>query len=265
MTDENPKGEHDLQSAASRHTAILGALRARGQLKAVQMADELGVTHETVRKDLVALEARGLLRRVHGGALPVESLSLEPALAARTAMSAEKQRIAAAALEFLPPSGAVLLDSGTTTAALAAAIPPGSTLVAITNALPIALTLMSHPKLTVHMLGGRVRSATMASAEAWTLRELAEVRADVAFVGTNAFSLEHGLSTPDSSEAAVKAAMIGSARLTVLLADHTKFGHDSVFKYADLQEIDVLVTDDGLSVEDAERLASETGIEVVRV
>lgn len=127
-------------------------------------------------------------------------------------MTAEKQRIEAAAAHFLPPAG--------------------STLVAVTNARPVALALLAHPQLTVHMLGGRVRHAPMASVDAWTLRELHEIRADVAFVGTNAFSLPYGLSTPDAAEAAVKAAMIESARLTVLLADHTKFGHESVFKYA---------------------------------
>ncbi|MEO5982106.1 MAG: DeoR/GlpR family DNA-binding transcription regulator [Pedococcus sp.] len=264
MTTSSSKNDRDLQPAASRHNAILTALRTRGQLKTVQMALDLGVTHETVRKDLLTLESHGLLRRVHGGALPVESLSYETHITARTSMAAEKQRIAVAAMEFLPPAGAVIIDAGTTTAAFASTLPARSSLVAITNALPIALALMSHPRLTVHMLGGRVRAATMASVEAWTLRELNEVRADVAFVGTNAFSLVHGLSTPDAAEAAVKAAMIDSARLTVLLADHTKFGRDSVFKYADLDSIDVLVTDDALSDADARALQSEAGVEVIR-
>ena len=256
--------ERDLQPASSRQSAILGTLRSRGQLRAVKMAEELGVTHETIRKDLLTLEAHGLLRRVHGGAVPVESLSYEPAIGARTSM-VEEQRIAAAATEFLPPSGAILLDSGTTTQALATKLPPGSSLVAITNALPIALTLMAHPQLTVHLLGGRIRSATMATVDSWALRNLTEVQADVAFVGANAFSLEHGLSTPDSAEGAIKSAMINAARLTVLLADHTKFGRDAVFRYADLDVIDVLVTDEGMSASDARALESEAGIEVVRV
>jgi DeoR family fructose operon transcriptional repressor len=265
MRIHHDNNERDLQPASSRQSAILGTLRTRGQLRAVKMAEELGVTHETIRKDLLTLEAHGLLRRVHGGAVPVESLSFEPAIDARTSMVEEKQRIAAAATEFLPPSGAILLDSGTTTLALAANLPPGSSLIAITNALPIALALMTHPQLTVHLLGGRIRSATMATVDSWALRNLTEVQADVAFVGANAFSLEHGLSTPDSAEAAVKSAMVKAARLTVLLADHTKFGRDAVFRYADLDVIDVLVTDKGMSASDAQALESEAGIEVVRV
>jgi DeoR family fructose operon transcriptional repressor len=265
MRRDDGDSDRDLQPASARQTAILGTLRSRGQLRAVTMADELRVTHETIRKDLLTLESHGLLRRVHGGAVPVDSLSFEPAIDARTSMAQEKQRIAAAAVEFLPTTGAILVDSGTTTEALAANLPNGSSLVAITNALPIALALMTHPQLTVHLLGGRVRTATMATVDSWALRNLSEVQADVAFVGANAFSLEHGLSTPDSAEAAVKEAMVHAARLTVLLADHTKFGRDAVFKYADLDAIDVLVTDEGMSATDAHSLQSAAGIEVVRV
>lgn len=265
MTPADARGDRDLQPASARHAAILDALRVRGQVKAVRVADELGVTHETIRKDLVTLESHGLLRRVHGGAVPVESLSFEPGIAARTAMAEEKQRIAAAALDFLPPTGAVLIDSGTTTAALVGSLPRGSSLVTVTNSLPIALALMAHPQLTVHLLGGRIRPETVATVDSWALRSLEDVRTDVAFLGTNAFSLEHGLSTPDAAEAAVKGAMITSARLTVLLADHTKFGRDAVFKYADLEAVDVLVTDDGMSASDAQSLVASAGIEVVRV
>jgi len=259
------RAEQDLQLPRTRQAAILTALRTRGQVKAVQIAQELGVTHETIRKDLLALEAHGMLKRVHGGALPVGSISYEPDIEARTAMAAEKQRIAVAANAFVPESGAVLFDSGSTTAALAASLSPGSSLVAVTNALPIALTLTAHPQLTVHMIGGRMRRATMAAVDAWALRDLHELRVDVAFLGTNAFSLRHGLSTPDAAEATVKRAMIDAARLTVLLADHTKFDTEAVFKYADLEMIDVLITDEGLSASDAKALQRDAGIEVMRV
>lgn len=229
------------------------------------MAEELGVTHETIRKDLLALEAHGMLRRVHGGALPVESISFEPDVGSRNAMTSEKQRIATAAIEYLPQTGAVLVDAGSTTAALAANLPHGTSLMAVTNALPIALALTANPQLTVHLLGGRIRHATMATVDAWALRDLKELRVDVAFLGTNAFSLDHGLSTPDAAEAAVKRAMIDAARLTVLLADHTKFGREAVFKYADLEMVDVLITDDGLTAAEARSLEANAGVEVIRV
>lgn len=167
------------------------------------------------------LESHRLLRR----AMPVESLSFEPSINERTTMAAEKKPIVTAAAELLPPSGAVLFDSGTTTAALAANLPRESSLVAVTNSLPTALELMVYPQLTVHMCGARSALATSATVDSWALRQLRDMRTDIAFVGTNAFSLSHGfLSAPDAAEAAVKGAMVESAHLTVLLADHTKFG-----------------------------------------
>jgi DeoR family fructose operon transcriptional repressor len=265
MSPANSRGQPDPQLASARQSAILAALRGRGHVKAVQIADEFGVTHETIRKDLMLLESHRLLRRVHGGAMPVESLSFEPCINERTTMAAEKKRIATAAADLLPRSGAVLFDSGTTTAALAANLPRESSLVTVTNSLPIALELRGYPQLTVHMLGGQIRSATSATVDWWALRHLREVRTDIAFVGTNAFSLSHGLSAPDAAEAAVKGAMVESARLIVLLADHTKFGREAMFRYADLRAIDVLVTDDGMSESDARSLMTAADIEVLRV
>ena len=109
-----------------------------------------------------------------------------------------------------------------------------------------------------------MRRETEASVDQWALRSLEAVRVDVAFLGTNAFSLDHGLATPDEAEAAVKSAFVGAARLRVLLTDHSKFGRESVFRYATLHDIDVLVTDTGLSADDARAITDAAGVEVVR-
>jgi DeoR family fructose operon transcriptional repressor len=252
-----------VQHASQRHQVILRKLRSEGQLRALDVARELGVTHETVRKDLLQLEGRGLLKRVHGGALPVETLSFEPSVAARTTRAEEKRRIAAAAAALVPAEGAILIDAGSTTAALAESFPTAPTLTVVTNALPLALTLLAYPNLTVHTIGGRVRATTMAEVDHWALRALGETRVDVAFLGANAFSVEHGLSTPDDSEAAVKRAMITAARRTVLLCDHTKLGRVAVFKYAEMSAIDVLVTDSGMTTKDVRDLEA-VGVEVIR-
>jgi DeoR family fructose operon transcriptional repressor len=263
IVSKRATGGSDVQHAAQRHQVILRRLRSEGQLRAVDVASELGVTHETVRKDLLQLEGRGLLKRVHGGALPVETLSYEPSVTARTTQAAEKKRIAAAAVNFVPAEGAILIDAGSTTAALAENLPTTAALTVITNTLPIALTLIGYPNLTVHTVGGRVRATTMAEVDHWALRALSETRVDIAFLGANAFSVEHGLSTPDDSEAAVKRAMVAAARRTVLLADHTKLGKVAVFKYAEMSSIDVLITDTGMSTKDA-RALERVGVEVVR-
>jgi DeoR family transcriptional regulator, fructose operon transcriptional repressor len=253
----------ETQLAALRHQVILETLLERGQVSANGLAERLGVTHETVRKDLLFLQERGLLRRVHGGAVPMESVAYEPYVGARTTYAAEKSRIAVVAKQFIPERGAVLIDSGTTTAALADVFPPSPNVLAVTNSLPIAMAML--PKAgTVAILGGRVRPETWATVDEWALQHLGSIRADAAFLGANAFSVEHGLATPDQSEAAVKAGFVRSARLRVLLADHSKFGRESVFHYAALTDIDVLVTDEGLTEHAAAELEKSCGVEVIR-
>jgi DeoR family transcriptional regulator, fructose operon transcriptional repressor len=232
--------------AAQRKQAIVARLRGAGRVDATDIASELGVTNETVRKDLIALEHQGLLRRVHGGAVPVEQLAFEPAVATRTYYAEEKTRIARAALAHLPPSGSVLLDAGSTTARLAELFPTDRELTVFTNTLPIALTLVNHPLLTVLTLGGRIRPVTQAEVDDWAARSLAEINVDVAFLGTNAISVDRGLTTPDPAEAAVKRLMLLSARRRILLADSSKVGAVSLVKHADLSDIDLLITDTGL-------------------
>ncbi|ABM10004.1 DeoR/GlpR family DNA-binding transcription regulator [Paenarthrobacter aurescens] len=250
--------------ADQRREFILAALRANGRADAADMALELGVTNETVRKDLVALEQLGLLRRVHGGAIPVGRLSYEPPVTARTTLSEEKELIARAALQHLPDNGSVLVDGGSTTAKLAEILPRDRALRIYTNTLSIATALMDAPLLTVYTLGGRVRPVTSAEVDGWAARALAEINVDVAFLGTTAVSLERGLTTHDPSEAAIKRLMLSSARRRILLADHSKFGKVSNCKHADLADIDLLITDAGINPEMLESLRSTgLGIEAV--
>jgi DeoR family fructose operon transcriptional repressor len=247
--------------AAQRKQAIVAQLRAAGRVDAADIADQLGVTKETVRKDLIGLERQGLLHRVHGGAVPVEQLAFEPAVSTRTYYADEKTRIATAALAHLPAHGAVLLDAGSTTARLAELFPADRELTVYTNTLPIALTLVSRPLLTVVTLGGRIRPLTLAGVDDWAARALSEINVDVAFLGANAVSVERGLTTPDQAEAAIKRLMLASARRRILLADHSKVGAVSLCKHADLSDIDLLITDTGLP--DAELRALEAaGLEV---
>jgi DeoR family fructose operon transcriptional repressor len=240
-----------------RQQWIVEHARSVGRVDVAGLSDELDVTTETIRRDLKVLERHGLLRRVHGGAIPVERLGFEPGLAARDAvLTAEKERIAKAALAELPAEGSILLDAGTTTARLADALPLDRELVVLTNGLPIAMSLAGRPNLTVLLVGGRVRGRTLASVDSWALQALADSYVDVAFLGTNGISVERGLTTPDTTEAAVKRAMVSAARRVVLLADHTKIGSDHLARFADVDDVDVIITDSGIEADDAERLRS---------
>lgn len=232
-----------------RHAAILERARNNGRVDVGELAIDFDVTPETVRRDLTSLERQGLLRRVHGGAIPVERLGFEPGLPARDrAMAAEKERIARAAIDELPAEGAILLDAGTTTARLAEMLPSDRELTVVTNAVPIAMVLSTRPNVTVLTVGGRVRGRTLAMVDRWALRVLADTFVDVAFIGTNGVSVERGLTTPDDAEAAVKAAMLAAARRVIVLADHTKVGNDCFARFGAVDDVDTLITDDGLDV-----------------
>ncbi len=239
--------------ATERKQRILAALRSRGRVDAADIAGQLSVTSETVRKDLIQLERSGLLRRVHGGAVSVEQLCYEPAVSTRTGFAAEKARIARAARGHLPTHGSILIDAGSTTAQLADLIPGDLDLTVYTNALPIALALVGHPRVTVFTLGGRLRSRTLAEVDDFAVRALKDINVDVAFLGTNGISLERGLTTPDAAEAAIKRLMLDTAKQRILLADHSKIGIVREHRHADIADIDILITDTG--IDDADRRA----------
>jgi DeoR family transcriptional regulator, fructose operon transcriptional repressor len=250
--------------AEERHQAIAALVARAGRVSVAELATRFGVTTETVRRDLSALERAGLVRRVHGGVVPANALQvLETAVSDRDSTSAEeKDRIAKAALDCVPSGGTVLFDAGTTTARLAALLPMDRRLDVITHAVPIAARLAGHPSIGLRLLPGRVRPTTQAAVGEDTVAALRSLRADVAFVGTNGVSADHGLSTPDHSEAAVKSAIVSGSRQVVVLADAGKLGEDHLVRFAELGEIDVLITD-GRATPDRIAPLEAAGVEVV--
>ncbi|HZG06713.1 MAG TPA: DeoR/GlpR family DNA-binding transcription regulator [Streptomyces sp.] len=249
--------------AAERRQEILRLARESGRVDVPALAEEFQVTAETVRRDLRALDRAGLVRRVHGGAIPAGRLDVEPDLVERGTAADEKDRIARAALTELPAGGSVILDAGTTVARLAAAIPVDSALTVVTHALPVAARLADHPGIALHLVGGRVRHRTRAAVDAWALRAYGEVNADVLFLATSGFRADGGLTTPDPAEAAVKRAAVAAARRVVLLADSTKFSQGHFARFGDLSQVDLLITDTGLGPGDALAIERQ-GTEVVR-
>ena len=250
--------------APERHQDILTAARAAGRVDVNELARTLSVTPETIRRDLTALERLGLLRRVHGGAIPVERLGFEPAVAERESRyAAEKERIATEALDQLPEGGSIILDAGTTTIRLAELIPADRELTVVTHSLPISMLLAARPSISLHVLGGTVRPRTLAAVGDWTVRALEDISVDVAFIGTNGLTVAQGLTTPDLTEAAVKRALIRSSRRCVVLADHTKVGRSDFVRVAPIESVDVLVTDTGLEQDLSDELTA-AGVDVVR-
>jgi DeoR family fructose operon transcriptional repressor len=245
-----------------RRQEIADLITRLGRGDVTELAEHFNVTPETIRRDLTELERRQLLRRVHGGAISIDRIRPEPAVEEKAGeMAAEKMAIAEAALSFVPERGSVLFDAGTSTLALARILPDRE-LTVFTHSMQVGLELTARRNLQLYLIGGRVRTRTMANVDDWALRQLSDLRADVAFVGTNGLGVARGLSTPDPSEAAVKRAICHAAHQTVVLADHTKLEHESAVKFASTDQIDVLISDRAFP--DQERRAFEdAGVEVV--
>jgi DeoR family fructose operon transcriptional repressor len=251
--------------AEERQQAMAELVARRGRVSVNDLAHQFAVTTETVRRDLSLLESRRLLRRVHGGALPVDSFTvLEQLLSDRDASNTEeKRRIAAAAATLLPHAEAtVVIDAGSTTVLLAESLPRDRTLTVFTHSVPVAARLAELPQVELHLLPGRVRRNTQAAVGVETVQALSQIRADLAFVGTNGLTLTHGLSTPDQTEAATKSAIVACAQRVVVMADSSKIGQERTIRFAALEDVDVLVTDEGLEPDRRAELES-AGLEVV--
>lgn len=230
--------------APERHRAIVDAVMRDGRASVLDLSDSLAVAPETIRRDLSVLERQGVLRRVHGGAMPAGRIGFEPSVSSRQdTLPDEKRRIAQAAVSELPTEGAIILDAGTTTGAMIELIPDSAQLTVVTNSVLHAAALSEHKNLNVMMLGGRVRSRTLACVDEWAVQSLRGLYADVAFVGANGISPARGLTTPDRAEATIKNAMLLSARRRIVLADNSKFGDDHFAAFGSLEDVDVVITD----------------------
>lgn len=211
-----------------------------------ELAELLTVTPETIRRDLTSLERRGLVRRAHGGAIPIERSVVSAALADRNELLAtEKLAIATAALEELPEAGSIIIDAGTTTIRFAELIPRDRRLTVVTHSLPIAMALSEKPNIELLMLGGSVRPNSRAAVGTWTHQMVSMVSVDIAFISVNGITPERGLTTNDIAEAAVKLALIKAAKRSIVLADHSKFGREEFGRIAPIAAIDTIITDSG--------------------
>ena len=234
-------GERTALFQSERQRKILALVDVHGAVEVADLADQFGVTTETIRRDLSELQEKHLLQRVHGGA--VSWAAFEPLVTKRSAANDEdKRRIAARAVEELPVSGNILIDGGSTLARFAEAIPGGRGLHIVTNSLLAALALLkTDPDATVSMLGGEIRSETLSAVDAQAVDAVQRLSVDTLFVSTDG-ATESGLSTPYTFEASIKQAMIRAARQVVALVDPSKFGHDYLVRFGTWSDIDILIT-----------------------
>jgi len=249
-----------------RRRQILAQARGAGHIAVTDIADELDVAAETVRRDLKVLEDHGLLRRTHGGAYPVEGAGFESNMAHRSgSWVPEKRRIAAAAAEQLGPAETVYLDEGFTPQLVAEElVNSGRTLTVVTSSLATAGILAASSAVNVILLGGRVRGRTLATVDHWATGMLSDLVIDLAVMGANGLTRDRGLTVPDSAVAAVKAKAMDVSRRKVFVGVHTKFGVTSFCRFSDVADFETLITDSTLSAHEAHRY-SALGPQVIRV
>ncbi|QYJ05647.1 DeoR/GlpR family DNA-binding transcription regulator [Nocardioides panacisoli] len=248
----------------TRQSQILEFARTRGRVEVIPLAGEFDVATETIRRDLRALADRRLVKRVHGGAIPLESVGFESGVEYRSRVDlAQKRRIASAAADLLHGAETVYLDEGYSPRLVAEKLADRE-LTVVTSSLLAAEALAGSDSVTVLLLGGRMRGRTLATVDHWALRMLDELVIDLAYLGTNAITPDDGLTTPDPAVAAVKHAALKRSRRRVLLAAHSKFGISNFTRFADVADFEAIVTGTELPLEDARRYEA-LGPHVIRV
>jgi DeoR/GlpR family transcriptional regulator of sugar metabolism len=220
-------------------------------VKVAALADELGVATETIRRDLKVLADQRLVKRVHGGAIPLESAAFESGVEYRSRVDLfQKRRIAAAAVELFHGAETVYLDEGFTPRLVAENIADAE-LTVVTSSLLAAEALADTAGVTVLLLGGRMRGRTLATVGHWALAMLHQLNIDLAILGTNGITLEDGLTTPDPAVAAVKHEALERSRRRILLAADSKFGITSFCRFADVADFEAIVTGTELPEDEA--------------
>jgi DeoR/GlpR family transcriptional regulator of sugar metabolism len=225
-----------------RRQLILERLRSDGKVVATELSSALEVSADTIRRDLQELAEAGLLRRVHGGALP-PAVGASPYAVRREQAPAAKAAIARATARLLRDGQVILLDAGTTTLEVARHLPPDLHATVITNSPPIAVVLAEHPSVAVTVLGGTLEKDARALVGAATIETLRSVRADVLVLGICSLHPELGITVNDLEESYVKRAMIANAAEVVAVSSADKLGSAAPFVVGPLDELTHLVTE----------------------
>ncbi|MEV7976542.1 DeoR/GlpR family DNA-binding transcription regulator [Streptomyces sp. NPDC086519] len=241
--------------AEQRRALILDEVRRRGGVRVNELTRKLGVSDMTVRRDLDALARQGVLEKVHGGAVPVvEASTHEPGFEAKSGLElTAKEDIARAAAELVVPGTAIALSGGTTTYALAHHLLEVPDLTVVTNSVRVADVFHAAQRVsgqrqgaaTVVLTGG-VRTPSDSLVGPVADQAIAALHFDLLFLGVHGISIEAGLSTPNLAEAETNRRLVHSARRVVVVADHTKWGTVGLSSFAELEQVDTLVTDAGL-------------------
>lgn len=246
-----------------RQETILADLMRRGAVQVSDLSAQLEVSSVTIRKDLTELEKEGKLYRSHGKAILINPFMNNRSVSVKEKLNTEEKRhIGIEAAKLIDPNDSIVLASGSTIHALAGQIRPQGKLIVVTAALQVTQTLTTHDNVDVLQLGGTVRHSSLSVVGKSAEQTLAGCSFSKLFLGVDGIDIDFGLSTTDLREAELNRVMMQKAQKTIVLADSSKFGKRGFAKICNLEDIDMIITDHGIS-DSTRRQIEELGIDIV--
>ncbi|MBP3482651.1 MAG: DeoR/GlpR transcriptional regulator [Alistipes sp.] len=253
-------------SIAERHKYILDSLEKYGFIRIADIAEELKVTKVTVRKDIKILESRGLLYKVHGSARPVNPHVADRDLNLKSSLNREaKMLIAKRAAELIEDNDAIMLSAGSTTFALAEVIHdqmPQRSLNVVTPFLKVSVLLNELDNVRVEQLGGKIHKKSCATLGEGATASLTDMVCSKFFLGVDGIDPDYGITTSTIEEALLSRKMMNVTSKTVVLADSSKFGQHGFGRINALEDVDVIITDNGIAPQ-MKKLITEAGVELI--
>ncbi|MGM9786326.1 MAG: DeoR/GlpR family DNA-binding transcription regulator [Candidatus Cryptobacteroides sp.] len=234
-------------SIAERHKFIKEQLQLNGYVRVQDLADQLGVTGATIRKDLRILENQNILLRTHGSASPVKPHVMDISVDVKASQNRDKKLIIAqAAQELIQPDDAIILASGSSVTAFAEVLTPVNTINVVTPSLGIGMLLNEKSNVRVMMLGGEMYKNSMSVRGSYAESGLVNVSCSKLFIGCDGINLETGITCSNLEEARLTTVMMKACTQTVVLADSSKFGRRGYGKIGNVEDIDIIITDSGI-------------------
>lgn len=250
--------------AANRHEEIMKLLNKDRFVKVSQLSRMFNVSEETIRRDLDKLEKEGLLKKLHGGAVPIDINNVEnikPISERITENINEKLVIARLALELIDDGDTLILDSGSTTLQLAKLLSSRKVTV-ITNDISIAYELSQGDEVNLIIVGGNVRPKSFSIIGSECEKSISSFNVKKAFISAGGINLKTGLTASNTGDAYVKRAIINAGDTVICLADHSKFEKTALFSFASFKDVDIMITDKNVE-SSYEYMFSESGTRIV--
>jgi DeoR family transcriptional regulator of aga operon len=252
-------------SIAERHKFILDSLDRYGFVKVNEAAVQLSVTEATICKDFKCLEEKHLLYRVHGSACPVNPVAVDAEVGEKEKLHIdEKKKIATVACGLLENNDSIIVGSGSTVYSFTEQIPTNLKLTVVTTSLKISMLLYKSSNIDVVQLGGAIRKNSLSVVGDYTNLFFNDITCSKLFLGVDGIDLEYGVTNSNIEEALLNKKMVDSSLRTIILSDSSKFGRRGFGRICNLDKIDVIVTDSGISKEMAKAI-EDIGIELIIV